>query len=107
MASLLGIKRPTEAQLKADRGLIFVAYQSSIENQFETLIRRWSNTPNLPNPGGYDPVIGQEETHGNRRRFIDVPGARRCFLDREFVIPTGGGYFFAPSISSARDVLGR
>ena len=83
-----------------------MAYQASIENQFETLIRRWSNTPNLPNPGGHDPVIGQEETHGSRRRFIDVPGARRCFLDREFVIPTGGGYFFAPSISSVRDVLG-
>ncbi len=105
-ATLLGTKRPTAAQLKADRGLIFVAYQASIENQFETLIRRWSNTPNLPNPGGHDPVIGQEETHGSRRRFIDVPGARRCFLDREFVIPTGGGYFFAPSISSVRDVLG-
>jgi Dyp-type peroxidase family len=104
--TLLGVRNPTAAQLKADRGLVFASYQSSIVNQFETIIRRWSNTPNLPTPGGHDPVIGQEEAHGSRRRVIDLPGGTRCVLDNEWVIPTGGGYFFAPSISAVRDILG-
>ncbi len=104
--TVLGVRNPTAAQLKADRGLVFAAYQSSIVNQFETVIRRWSNTPNLPAPGGHDPVIGQEEVHGSRRRFVDLPGGTRCVLDKEWVIPTGGGYFFAPSISAVREILG-
>lgn len=103
---LLGVKTPTSAQLKADRGLVFASYQASIVDQFETIIRRWSNEHNLPTPGGHDPVIGQEQSHGSRRRFIDLPTGQRCFLDAEWVIPTGGGYFFAPSISAVRDVLG-
>jgi Dyp-type peroxidase family len=104
--SLLGVRNPKPAQLKADRGLVFVAYQASITDQFETLVRRWTNVPNQPTPGGHDPIIGQEEVHGSRQRFIDVPGGSRCFLDNEWVIPSGGGYFFAPPISAVRDVLG-
>jgi Dyp-type peroxidase family len=103
---VLGIRNPTPAQLRVDRGLVFASYQSSIENQFETVVRRWSNASNLPKPGGHDPVMGQEEVHGSRRRFIDLPGGKRCILDKEWVIPTGGGYFFAPSISAVRDILG-
>ena len=34
---------PDEGQRKADRGLIFVAYQSSIERQFEFIQSRWLN----------------------------------------------------------------
>lgn len=41
-----------------------------------------------------------------RLRLHDVPGGGRRFLDTEWVIPTGGGYFFAPAISAVRDVLG-
>jgi Dyp-type peroxidase family len=105
--TLLGIAAPTPAQLAEDRGLIFASYQSSIVNQFEIIIRRWTNRPNLPTPGGHDAVIGQGHSHdGRRRRFIDLPGGRRCFIDSEWVIPTGGGYFFAPSISAVRNVLG-
>ncbi len=104
--SLLGVRHPKPIQLKADRGLVFVAYQASIVDQFETLLRRWTNTPNQPTLGGHDPIMGQEEVHGSRQRFIDLPGGPRCFLDKEWVIPTGGGYFFAPSISAVRDVLG-
>jgi Dyp-type peroxidase family len=102
--SLLGIAEPSPAQLAADRGLIFASYQASIVNQFETVIRRWANRPNLPTPGGHDAVIGQAHSHeGGRRRFIDLPSGRRCFLDDEWVTPTGGGYFFAPSLKAVRD----
>jgi Dyp-type peroxidase family len=105
--TLLGVTNPTPGQSAADRGLVFASYQASIVNQFETVIRRWNNTPNNPTPGGHDPIIGQEVTHGGgRRRFIDMPSGKRCFLDDEWVIPTGGGYFFAPSISAVRNTLG-
>ena len=41
-------------------------------------------------------------------RFIDFPtaaGTVRIKMKNEWVTPTGGGYFFAPSISAIRDVL--
>ena len=105
--TLLGVATPTPVQLAADRGLVFASYQASIVNQFETILRRWANEPNLPTPGGHDPVIGQEETHADgRRRFINLPSGKKCVLDKEWVIPTGGGYFFAPSRTAVRDTLG-
>jgi len=104
---LNSLPRPTPLELAQDRGLVFASYQASIVNQFETVVRRWSNGFNLPTPGGHDAIIGQADTVANgRRRFIDLPTGKRCFLDHEWVIPTGGGYFFAPSISAVRNELG-
>jgi hypothetical protein len=62
-------------------------------------------------PGGHDMLIGQNGQEGEGR-------VRRCTLfgkglqqaevetNKEWVIPTGGGYFFVPSISALRDVIG-
>jgi deferrochelatase/peroxidase EfeB len=104
--SVLGVPSPTPEQLAADRGLIFVSYQASIVAQFETVLRRWANRPNLPRPGGHDPIIGQNARGGGRQRFVEFADGKRCILDAEWVIPTGGEYFFAPSVSAVRDVLG-
>lgn len=95
------------------RGLLFMCVQASIEAQFEFLVSRWmGGDPARPKmPGGHDMIVGQNGQVGEGR-------VRRCTLfgedyqqaelvtDKEWVIPTGGGYFFVPSISALRDVIG-
>jgi Dyp-type peroxidase family len=94
------------------RGLLFLSIQASIEDQFEFLVARWMGDPSRPKmPGGHDILTGQNDAPGEKR-------VRRCVLfgsnarqaeiriDAQWIIPTGGGYFFVPSISALRDVLG-
>ena len=111
-----------------DRGLHFLAYQTSIEDQFEFITRCWVNNPDFKEPfgyssqsGGHDPIIGQNNTPGEGRKreftiaFTNRWGHRRTarvktrdFTDpgrRDWVIPTGGGYFFAPSIDALKNTL--
>jgi Dyp-type peroxidase family len=95
----------------ADRGLLFAAHMASIVDQFEFLPQNWINDPLQPEGGGHDPLVGQEDA-GARRRHVDVPHAAdgapvRIRIDREVVIPTGGGYFFAPSTSALANALSR
>ena len=90
------------------RGLHFLCYQASIADQFVTLQQNWANNVAVPVSGGNDMIIGQTATQA---RSIDLqpivtgqPGESVTALT-QFVKPTGGGYFFAPSISAIRDVL--
>jgi Dyp-type peroxidase family len=107
---LIGVKRPAKTLFNKERGLMFLNYGGSIEDQFEFLQRRWSNSSVQPNFGGFDPIIGQNGSSTGRIRFIDFPkpggGTVRIKFRKEWVIPSGGGYFFAPTISAVRDVLG-
>ena len=94
---------------QGERGLLFLAYQTSFERQFEFVTRAWLNNPVLRDgEDGHDPVAGQNGRHPRRERRFAVPlrtpdgGVRRVVIPigEEWVTATGGGYFFAPSISA-------
>jgi Dyp-type peroxidase family len=97
----------------AECGLLFLSYQTSIERQFEFVIRNWLNNPDFRERGsGHDPIAGQSNDPHSRERFFNLPLSRtdgqienvRIELPADFVIPTGGAYFFAPSISALRQL---
>lgn len=114
---------------EVDRGLQFLAYQTSIDNQFEFVIKNWVNAPDFKEPinpkpdgnpknqgGGYDPILGQNGTPGNgRKRFftLSIPDPMdptkatsvQLATDKDWVMPTAGGYFFTPSIEALEKVL--
>jgi Dyp-type peroxidase family len=126
--------RPTTKALGEGRGLLFLAYQTSIVDQFEFVIQNWVNNPDFkelkspaptdpPTPifkaktqvGGHDPIIGQNNKPGEHRvrdftiTFQDGTGARKVTRvstkdgagnGLDWVIPTGGEHFFAPSIEA-------
>jgi Dyp-type peroxidase family len=97
-------KDPASANL--DRGLLFVCFQSSITDQFEFLMQRWVNNRNKPlDAAGEDPILG---ITGKARSFvfrIDPDKTQEVSTLAGFVKPTGGEYFFCPSISFFRDYL--
>ncbi len=93
----------------AERGLLFVAYVSSIEAQFEFLQTHWVNDPRNPAAGdaGIDMIIGQNSRDPTRARKACLRGEQvevrsAAVADAEWVFPTGGGYFFAPSKDAIR-----
>jgi Dyp-type peroxidase family len=85
-------------------GLLFMAYQSSIEDQFEFAQRLWVNNPSFSKPGtGIDPVIGQPAGASGQRWTVEYGKRLSDGTPDEdfsgFVTLRGGEYFFAPSIS--------
>ncbi|WP_033441574.1 Dyp-type peroxidase [Saccharothrix sp. NRRL B-16314] len=81
-----------------ERGLVFVAHCTSLEDQFEFVQRAWAGNPDFAAggrgaPTGTDPVIGG---HGG----ATVDGARLTFA--RFVRTTGALYALVPSVSTLR-----
>jgi deferrochelatase/peroxidase EfeB len=102
--SLSGLKALFQPKDKDDRGLLFLAYQTSITRQFEFVSGVWVNNPNFPGAGdGHDAILGQSDDPATRDRTVTLqaPGQNsEVKLPKDWVIPTGGGYFFSPSISA-------
>lgn len=102
---------------KGNRGLLFVGYQASIESQFEFLMTDWADSTVNPHSylsqtgdqaAGHDPIIGQQPTNNRQRIFtlrVDPRTFETMALPGNWVLPTGGGYFFAPSITALKTVL--
>lgn len=99
---------------KGNRGLLFVSFQTSLTEQYELLRGVWMGDNRAPRlPGGDDLIVGMNGRPGERRErrcVIFGNGAAAAIVTTgpeggEWVIPTGGGYFFAPSLSAIREVL--
>jgi Dyp-type peroxidase family len=97
---------PDAAQNGEERGLMFVAYQTSISTQFENLNSNWMNSANGPAAGGFDLLVGQSLSkglHGSKtaefsqpRELPSVPLTAML----QWVLPTGGAYLFSPGLKA-------
>lgn len=97
-----------------NRGLLFVSFQTSIVAQYELLRGTWMGDNRAPcMPGGDDLIVGMNGRPGEGRErqcVIFGSGGASATVSTgpeggEWIIPTGGGYFFAPSLSAMRDIL--
>ena len=107
-----------------ERGLLFLCYQKSIEDQFEFVQRAWVNDANFPcaeakdlkdedgnplypngqNPAGdgEDPIIATSAS--GTFLITDKSCDERVDKLTHFVTTTGGDYFFSPSISTLMEI---
>ena len=84
-----------------DRGLLFLAYQASIEEQFDFIVEQWLDGGDANFPGGRDAILGDPD-----KGDVTVAmkgGSIQLTLPR-FVTRLEQGYFFAPSISALRQL---
>jgi Dyp-type peroxidase family len=111
---------PTSPEAKADRGIMFIALNASIERQFEFIQKQWmSFGTELRQGDDGDPITGTRYGDGrmvdakpSERGTVDakgrmvIPGDQRtgripfvCSQLPNFVITKGGEYFFMPSMT--------
>jgi Dyp-type peroxidase family len=118
--------RDAAADDDGQRGLLFLAYQASIRDQFEHILTRWMNDSTFPPPRtasgfrpspvptavevpGWDPLVGTFP--GSKTHQVSLHTGRRDAFDTvelpELVTTRGGAYFFSPSISAVRRLAAR
>ena len=109
-----------DSNASEERGLNFVAYMASIEDQFEHLMRFWVNAtafPSVPSgaDAGHDPIVGGPENdvagdrvlyHATPTTAAPTPVRQQGISFARFVTFKGGGYFFAPSIAHIAELAG-
>lgn len=104
---------PSDSNRSADRGLLFLCFQSNIKAQFEFIQRTWVDNPKFPDgilgkDTGYDPLIGQETNKGQHwpKKWGDKAAGREQISFKSAVTLKGGEYFFAPSIAFLKALSG-
>lgn len=92
------------------QGLLFMAYNRVIGQQFKFTQQAWVNSPAFPLPGvhGMDPVIGQGALVPGQqrmfRRWDNTASPVVAFDFAGFVKMKGGEYFFSPSLNFLREL---
>jgi Dyp-type peroxidase family len=88
------------------RGLLFIAFNASIERQFEFVQQQWMNFGNdflLGNDR--DPLVGNRDGSDNKLIIQGDGNGRAPWLATSiptFVVTKGGDYFFMPSLAGLR-----
>ena len=85
-------------------GLLFMAYNSNLTNQFVFTQQSWANNAGFPSPGvGADPIIGQGTGTSVKQTWPvswdNAAGGTQVQDFANFVTMRGGEYFFAPSLT--------
>jgi Dyp-type peroxidase family len=84
-----------------DRGLLFLAYQANIHEQFEHIAQEWIAASNFPSgSAGDDPLLrGLFKPGPAARTRAENAGVELSVAEGpKFVTLCDGGYFFAPSL---------
>lgn len=85
----------------ADRGLLFMAFMASIEEQFEFLQSAWANG-SPPGGGGPDPIIGIPAAGAPTHTIQRASQPAIPLTLKRFVQTTGAVYAFAPSLNTLK-----
>ncbi|MBW5484250.1 peroxidase [Streptomyces bambusae] len=104
-----GTVRPAASdEADTPRGLIFVSHQADLVEQFEFVVRRWSNERDFPparNPvPGADPVIGPDSPAAFESPGADGGSRATTLSFHQFVRTEGAVYAFTPSLPTLRDL---
>jgi Dyp-type peroxidase family len=95
---------------EGDVGLLFMAFNSDLGNQFEFTQQTWANNNGFPAHGeepapGLDQVIGQgERPPATWPRVWGEPEGQEAPAARQAVTMKGGEYFFMPSLPFLRQL---
>ena len=90
-----------------DAGLLFISYQSDIEQQFLVMQCGWADNPNFVNENtGHDPITGDQNqkiapSSSTNHWKLEIHGKTTStdFRYKDLIKIKGGEYFFTPSIS--------
>lgn len=94
-----------EGAEEIERGLLFMAYQTSIKDQFEFIQRNWANSLTRPSVAGNDFIIGQPENDKKRAEVKLQSKKIRMETDEEWIFTTGGEYLFTPGLKGLKKLL--
>jgi Dyp-type peroxidase family len=83
----------------ADRGLLFVAFQASIDDTVDFVTQKWMNNDSKPNLGN-DLLVGRGFGANGGTLGLERDGKTFSVQtqNNDWIVPNGGGYFYCPSV---------